>query len=148
LEEARLDPKLLELELTESILLQTEVTSVILNEFADLGVNLTVDDFGTGYSSLSYLKTLPISKLKIDQSFISGIGQNGSSDNEIIKAIINLAHSLDMKVLAEGVETEAQLKFLKQEGCDLAQGYLFCRPNEADKIKKILDKKVTSPVQA
>jgi diguanylate cyclase (GGDEF)-like protein/PAS domain S-box-containing protein len=139
LEKTGLDSQYLELELTESILLQTEVTSGILEKFADLGIKLSIDDFGTGYSSLSYLKKLPISKLKIDQSFIRGISKN-ASDREIIKAIITMSHSLNIKVVAEGVEYENQLNFLRELGCDIAQGYLFCYPIPAEKLSELLSK--------
>jgi EAL domain-containing protein (putative c-di-GMP-specific phosphodiesterase class I) len=139
LEKTGLDSQYLELELTESILLQTEVTSGILEKFDDLGIKLSIDDFGTGYSSLSYLKKLPISKLKIDQSFIRGISKN-ASDREIIKAIITMSHSLNIKVIAEGVEYENQLNFLRELGCDMAQGYLFCYPIPAEKLSELLSK--------
>ncbi|MBU4329647.1 MAG: EAL domain-containing protein [Acidobacteria bacterium] len=135
----RIDATCLELELTESVLLQTEVTTKVLNDINSLGVQLSIDDFGTGYSSLSYLKKLPIRKLKIDQTFVEGITQD-ASDREIVKAIINMSHSLNIRVLAEGVETLEQLKFLKESGCDEAQGYLFCRPQPAEDLEKILSK--------
>jgi len=140
LEKAELDPKYLELELTESILLQTEITSGILDNITDLGIKLSIDDFGIGYSSLSYLKKVTINKLKIDQSFIMGISKN-ASDREIIKAIITMAHSLNIKVIAEGVEYKNQLKFLRELGCDMAQGYLFCHPLPAEKLSELLSKK-------
>ncbi|MCG2816275.1 MAG: EAL domain-containing protein [Candidatus Aminicenantes bacterium] len=135
----KIDATCLELELTESVLLQTEVTTKVLNDINSLGVQLSIDDFGTGYSSLSYLKKLPIRKLKIDQTFVEGITQD-ASDREIVKAIINMSHSLNIRVLAEGVETLEQLKFLKESGCDEAQGYLFCRPQPAEDLEKILSK--------
>ncbi|MBU4203567.1 MAG: EAL domain-containing protein [Acidobacteria bacterium] len=135
----RIDATCLELELTESVLLQTEVTTKVLNDINSLGVQLSIDDFGTGYSSLSYLKKLPIRKLKIDQTFVEGITQD-ASDREIVKAIINMSHSLNIRVLAEGVETLEQLTFLKESDCDEAQGYLFCRPQPAEDLEKILSK--------
>ena len=135
----RIDATCLELELTESVLLQTEVTTKVLNDINSMGVQLSIDDFGTGYSSLSYLKKLPIRKLKIDQTFVEGITQD-ASDREIVKAIISMSHSLNIRVLAEGVETLEQLKFLKESGCDEAQGYLFCRPQPAEDLGKILSK--------
>ncbi|MFC2158116.1 EAL domain-containing protein [Acidobacteriota bacterium] len=140
LAETQLDPALLELELTESILLQSEVTSILLDNFDKMGIKLSIDDFGTGYSSLGYLKKLPINRIKIDQSFVQGISQE-SSDREIIKAIISMAHSLNIIVVAEGVETEEQLTFLKELGCDLAQGFLLCKPLPADKLTELLTKK-------
>ena len=135
----KIDATCLELELTESVLLQTEVTTKVLNDINSLGVQLSIDDFGTGYSSLSYLKKLPIRKLKIDQTFVEGITQD-ASDREIVKAIINMSHSLNIRVLAEGVETLEQLTFLKESDCDEAQGYLFCRPQPAEDLEKILSK--------
>ncbi|MBU4494446.1 MAG: EAL domain-containing protein [Acidobacteria bacterium] len=135
----RIDATCLELELTESVLLQTEVTTKVLNDINSLGVQLSIDDFGTGYSSLSYLKKLPIRKLKIDQTFVEGITQD-ASDREIVKAIISMSHSLNIRVLAEGVETLEQLTFLKESDCDEAQGYLFCRPQPAEDLEKILSK--------
>ncbi|MFH1945795.1 MAG: EAL domain-containing protein [Acidobacteriota bacterium] len=135
----RIDATCLELELTESVLLQTEVTTKVLNDINSMGVQLSIDDFGKGYSSLSYLKKLPIRKLKIDQTFVEGITQD-ASDREIVKAIISMSHSLNIRVLAEGVETLEQLKFLKESGCDEAQGYLFCRPQPAEDLGKILSK--------
>lgn len=135
----RIDATCLELELTESVLLQTEVTTKVLNDINSMGVQLSIDDFGKGYSSLSYLKKLPIRKLKIDQTFVEGITQD-ASDREIVKAIISMSHSLNIRVLAEGVETLEQLTFLKESDCDEAQGYLFCRPQPAEDLEKILSK--------
>ncbi|MCJ7679405.1 MAG: EAL domain-containing protein [Candidatus Aminicenantes bacterium] len=135
----KVDATSLELELTESILLQTEVTTKVLNDINSLGIQLSIDDFGKGYSSLSYLKKLPIRKLKIDQTFVEGITRD-VSDREIIKAIISMSHSLNIRVLAEGVETKEQLKFLKESDCDEAQGYLFCPPQPAEDLEKLLSK--------
>ena len=121
-------PELLELELTESILLQDiEATMQTLHELKGMGVKLSIDDFGTGYSSLAYLKQLSVDKIKVDQSFVRDmlLGEDGAS---IVKAIIQLGHVLELDVIAEGVETDAQLDFLAQAGCDQVQGYLFGRP--------------------
>jgi EAL domain-containing protein (putative c-di-GMP-specific phosphodiesterase class I) len=115
------------------------VTTKVLNDIDSLGVMLSIDDFGKGYSSLSYLKKLPIRKLKIDQTFIEGITHD-VSDREIIKAIISMSHSLNIRVLAEGVETVEQLNFLMESDCDEAQGYLFCRPQPAEDLEKLLSK--------
>jgi diguanylate cyclase (GGDEF)-like protein len=124
---ARLEPRYLELELTESAVMQDAETSVqIMRRLSDLGVRISVDDFGTGYSSLSYLRRLPLDKLKIDRSFIREI-VTSRDDAQIVRAIVSLAHSLHLKVIAEGVETAEQLTFLRSLGCDQYQGYL-CSP--------------------
>ena len=118
----------LALEVTESCFMgNPEQARVLLHQFADLGIELVMDDFGTGYSSLSNLRQLPISKLKIDLSFIKNVPDN-PDDVAIAKAVIGLANSLGMTVIAEGVESEAQQQFLLNEGCVLAQGYLYGRP--------------------
>jgi len=132
LEETGLPAGMLELEITEStVMRQTEVTLGMLKNLKDLGVSLAIDDFGTGYSSLAYLKRFPVDKLKIDKSFITDVP--GSRDhNSIVTAIIGLAHALGLKVVAEGVETEAQMEFLQNVDCDLIQGYLAGRPIDAD----------------
>ena len=102
-----------------------------------IGIRVSIDDFGTGYSSLNYLKQFPVRKLKIDQSFVSDIGKR-EEDAAIARAIIHLGHSLGMKVVAEGVETEAQLKILKSLECDEIQGYLFSRPLSAEDFAQLL----------
>jgi diguanylate cyclase (GGDEF)-like protein len=125
---ARLPPEFLELELTESLLLSNEdVVSEVIEELKGMGVRLSIDDFGTGYSSLSYLRRLPVSKLKIDQSFVRDLAFS-TDDAAITIAIINMAKNLNLKVIAEGVETEAQLEFLRAHRCDELQGYFFSRP--------------------
>lgn len=128
LQEERLDPTLLELELTESLLMEaTENTRQQLSSLKDLGLTLAMDDFGTGYSSLSYLKKFPIDVIKIDRSFIKDIPQS-QDDMEITSAVIAMAHNLKLKVVAEGIETAAQLNFLRRQQCDIGQGYLFDKP--------------------
>jgi EAL domain-containing protein (putative c-di-GMP-specific phosphodiesterase class I) len=102
-----------------------------------MGIKLVIDDFGTGYSSLSYLKQFPVDKLKIDRSFIGEL-VNKENDAAIAKAIIDLGHSLNLEVLAEGVETEKQKDFILDHGCDYAQGYFFCRPNVPDELEEFL----------
>jgi len=128
LEEEQLPPNLLELELTEGLLLEaTDGTRSQLNALKQLGLTLAMDDFGTGYSSLSYLKKFPIDVIKIDRSFIKDIPES-EDDMEITSAVIAMAHNLKLKVVAEGVETHAQLAFLRRQHCDIGQGYLFDRP--------------------
>ena len=131
LEETGLAPHCLELELTESQLLDNvEYVIATFQQLHELGVKLAIDDFGTGYSSLSYLKRFAVDYVKIDKTFIHGLGRC-SEDEAITLAIISMAHSLDLKVVAEGVENEAQLAFLKARRCDEVQGYLISRPVNA-----------------
>jgi diguanylate cyclase (GGDEF)-like protein len=130
----------LELELTESILLQ-DIDAAIktLHSLKEMGVKLSIDDFGTGYSSLSYLKRLAVNKLKIDQSFVRDLAESADSA-AIVRAIIQLGHTLQLTVIAEGVETESQLAFLRDHGCDEIQGYLFSRPIPAAEFIQLLEK--------
>ncbi len=125
--EQNLSPHLLELEITESTLMDDVMGAIVtMHRLNALGVKITIDDFGTGYSSLAYLKKFPIQKLKIDRSFVSEL-QEGSSDADIVSAIIALAHNLKLQVVAEGIETAEQLAFLQGARCDVGQGYLFSR---------------------
>ena len=134
LKETELDPEYLELEITESLLLATEdMRFEVLSQLKTLGVKLAIDDFGTGYSSLSYLKQLPVSKLKIDRSFIHDLHRNGN-DVAIVAAIIQMAKCLNLRVTAEGVENEQQLQFLREQMCDDVQGFLFSKPLRADQM--------------
>ena len=129
------------LEITESLILEdSRLILDTLTNLKDLGILLSIDDFGTGYSSLSYLRRFPINLLKIDQSFIRGINL-GYGDDSLIKAIIAMGQSLNLKVIAEGVETREQLGFLKTHGCDYAQGYYFSEPVPAAKKEMILEAK-------
>ncbi|QDQ40879.1 EAL domain-containing protein [Legionella geestiana] len=133
-----LPPRCLELELTESLLVEDVQNAVeIMYQLKDMGVRIVIDDFGTGYSSLSYLKQFPVDKLKIDRSFISEIASN-ENDAAISRAIINLGHSLNLQVLAEGVETALQKDFILNHGCDFAQGYYFKPPHKPDVIDEYL----------
>jgi diguanylate cyclase (GGDEF)-like protein/PAS domain S-box-containing protein len=134
LNETGLDPRYLELEITESLLLATEdMRFEVLNQLKALGVKLAIDDFGTGYSSLSYLKQLPVSKLKIDRSFIRDL-HLGGNEQAITAAIIQMAKCLGLTVTAEGVENERQLRLLSEHGCDDVQGFLFSKPLRADQM--------------
>lgn len=144
LDETGLPARLLELELTESQLLDN-VESVIttFRQLRELGVKLAIDDFGTGYSSLSYLKRFPVDYVKIDQTFIRDLSVGGE-DAAITRAIIAMAHSLELKVVAEGVETQEQMDFLKAQHCDEIQGYLISRPVEASAFVQLLQDQATS----
>ncbi|HEY1091815.1 MAG TPA: EAL domain-containing protein, partial [Burkholderiaceae bacterium] len=138
LETSGLPPGMLELELTESILLQdVDVAMSILHSLKELGVQLSIDDFGTGYSSLSYLKRLAVDKLKIDRSFVGDVTED-ADDAAIVQAVIQLGHTLQLSVIAEGVETEQQCAFLRHSGCDSAQGYLFSPPVAAEAIPRLV----------
>lgn len=138
LRESGLAPELLDLELTESMLVKNaEDVIAVLYGLKKLGVRLSIDDFGTGYSALSYLARMPLDTLKIDQSFVAGIGRGRTSGN-IALAIIALARSLGLKTIAEGVETEEQAEFLVAHGCNEIQGYLFSPPLPADKCTVLL----------
>ena len=144
-----LDAKHLELEITEGLAMK-DVDSVVakLKELKSLGLQMAIDDFGTGYSSLSYLRRFPIDRLKIDQSFTREV--NSSSDGAAIaRAVIQLGHALDLRVIAEGVETEDQLKFLRENGCDEIQGYYFSRPLDAKALREFLvaHQQLTLPTQ-
>jgi EAL domain-containing protein (putative c-di-GMP-specific phosphodiesterase class I) len=110
-----------------------------LARLREQGIRFSIDDFGTGFSSLSYLTRLPVSSIKIDKAFVSAMGEEpagDSSDRKLICAMINLAHSIDLKVVAEGVETQTQYAFLKDAGCNLVQGYLLGKPMSADKLMR------------
>lgn len=128
LNETGLDPKYLELEITESVIMDDVAsTTEILNRLSGLGLSLSIDDFGTGYSSLSYLEQFPVDRIKIDKSFVDGIGL-GAGSEAITKAVVTLGHSLGMEVTAEGVETEAQVAYLRSLDCDEIQGYFYSKP--------------------
>jgi diguanylate cyclase (GGDEF)-like protein len=143
--EANLPPDCLELELTETLMMHnTEQFIARLRELKEMGVRLAIDDFGTGYSSLAYLKRFPVDCLKIDQSFIRDIAAD-PHDAAITRSVIALAHSLDMEVVAEGVETASQLAYLREHGCDQIQGYHFSRPVPAAAFARLLAQRVCVP---
>ena len=133
-----MDPKCLVLELTESVLMKhAEVTASILEFVRELGTQVAIDDFGTGYSSLSYLRRFPVDFLKIDQSFVRRISAS-DEDRAIVTAVVNLAHSLRLRVIAEGVESSIELEFLQAHHCDEVQGYYFGRPLPAEQFANLL----------
>lgn len=139
LAESELEPHYLELELTESLIMQDVGRAIdTMRELQAMGVHLSIDDFGTGYSSLSALKSFPISRLKIDQSFVRDL-PDSEDDKVIASAVISLGHELNLRVIAEGVETEAQLAFLREHDCDEMQGFYFSKPTTADEIVRMLD---------
>ncbi|KQV54108.1 MULTISPECIES: bifunctional diguanylate cyclase/phosphodiesterase [unclassified Duganella] len=141
-----IDPGLLELELTESLSMGDPMGSIaLMQRLRAIGINLAIDDFGTGYSNLSYLKRFPIDRLKIDKSFTSGLASN-TEDHAIVTAVISLAHSLGLKAIAEGVETEDQVRLLLAEGCDEIQGYFFSRPLPEPAAREILLRRPTLPL--
>jgi diguanylate cyclase (GGDEF)-like protein/PAS domain S-box-containing protein len=143
LRETGMDPKRLELELTESVLMKhAESAAVILQTLREQGVQVAIDDFGTGYSSLSYLRKFPIDALKIDQSFVSRVTEAGD-DTSIVTAVISMAQSLRLRVVAEGVETLEQLEFLQAHACDEAQGFYFSRPLPAPEFGALLSSGVS-----
>lgn len=133
-----LAPHTLEFEITESVAMHNAEDSIgIMRQLKSLGIRLALDDFGTGYSSLAYLKRFPIDKVKIDKTFVSDIPDD-ANDLAIVSAIIAMAHALGVKVQAEGVETQAQMDFLRECGCEYAQGYLFGRALPADEFEALL----------
>lgn len=139
LEELDMNPVYLELELTESIIMHdTAIVLDTLKSFHKIGIRLSIDDFGTGYSSLSYIQRFPLDRLKIDRSFVKDIIDN-TDDAEMIVSIIALAHSLNLQVIAEGVETKEQLQYLQEQGCDELQGYYFSPPVPAGELEALLN---------
>ncbi len=141
LEDTKLEPSRLKMELTESVFVGQEDEAILrLKELKALGVQLAIDDFGTGYSSLSYLKRFPIDSLKIDKAFIKDIPDN-SADGAITYAIIKMAHSLKLQVIAEGVQNEEQLKYLRMVDCDHMQGFYYSRPIPADEAERLIEER-------
>ena len=148
LQSTGLNPAYLEIELTESLLMQDVEGGIkILQALKDLGLHVSIDDFGTGFSSLSYLKRLPVDKLKIDQSFVKDLTTD-PGDAAIVISMITLAHNLDLTVVAEGVETEEQLGFLRAEACDEAQGYLISKPMPGEEFAEWVQMRETEQKKA
>ncbi|MFQ5542954.1 MAG: EAL domain-containing protein [Nitrospiria bacterium] len=139
LKEIDLDPHRLELELTESILIRNQEALIVqLHELSAIGIQLSIDDFGTGYSSLSYLKRFPINRLKVDKSFVRSVPDD-QNDAGIVKAVVAMGHSLNLRVVAEGVETNEQMAFLQSIACDEIQGYVISRPISGNDASKFLN---------
>ena len=141
LDSSGVPPECLQLELTESAIMgTTDEPLAALRELADLGVRIAIDDFGTGYSNLAYLRHLPVHALKIAGSFVEGLREGGSEsvDTRIVTALVSLAHTLGLEVIAEGVETQAQVELLREIGCDSAQGWLFAKPGQPEEIERWL----------
>jgi EAL domain-containing protein (putative c-di-GMP-specific phosphodiesterase class I) len=146
--ESNLDTQFLELELTEQILVENVQANIQkLNLIKKLGIQISLDDFGTGYSSLGYLHQFPFDILKIDRCFITNIDKN-PKNAVITKSIIEMAHQLDLKVIAEGIETEAELNFLVEHQCDEVQGYIFARPLPKEEFEKLLFSKQSFPIKS
>jgi EAL domain-containing protein (putative c-di-GMP-specific phosphodiesterase class I) len=139
--ETGMAPELLEIEITESMIMQhVDIAAEKAGEMKNLGIKLAIDDFGTGYSSLSQLKRFPIDTLKIDRAFVRDI-PTSVDDTAITKAVISLGKALGVRVVAEGVETPAQFKFLRENGCDELQGFYFSKPCHPDAFADLLKKK-------
>jgi EAL domain-containing protein (putative c-di-GMP-specific phosphodiesterase class I) len=138
IESTGIEPASLTLEISEATAMQNvDLSARVMADLAAMGLDIAIDDFGTAYSSLGYLKRFPIRMLKIDQSFIRDLSAN-RDDTAIVRAIIVMAHTLNLSVVAEGVETLEQMRFLESEGCDELQGYLFSKPVPAEEIDKML----------
>ena len=136
-----LHPKFLELEVTESINVKgIENLLTVLQGIRDLGCKISIDDFGTGQSSLDYIKRFPADRIKIDQSFVRNIGVD-PDDEAIVEATISMAHNLNREVIAEGVEDEDQMTFLRRHNCEQLQGYLFCRPLPEASFNRLLEER-------
>jgi EAL domain-containing protein (putative c-di-GMP-specific phosphodiesterase class I) len=137
LKETGLSPEYLELEITESVAVKNhEYITVILEKLKTMGIRIALDDFGTGYSSLNYLKDFAITTLKIDRSFIYDINEN-SKNSAIVSSILAMGHNLKLNVTAEGVETKEQYETLRDRGCDIIQGFYFCKPLPQNEFEKL-----------
>ncbi len=142
LKETGLEPKYLKIELTESIVMQDiDVAVATLKQMKEMGLTLSIDDFGTGYSSLAYLKRFPVDELKIDRSFVNGI-ETDANDSTIVNTIISMAHSMDLKVVAEGVETAGQLALLRERSCEEVQGFYFSKPLRPQLFEEMMRKEI------
>jgi EAL domain-containing protein (putative c-di-GMP-specific phosphodiesterase class I) len=145
--DAGVNPTQIIVEITESALMEdVEETASTLRELKELGLRVSIDDFGTGYSSLSYLKKFPIDALKIDRSFVDGLGVD-AEDEAIVGAIVGMARALDLEVVAEGVETAMQMEMVRGLGCDVVQGYLVGRPQSAEDLGALLAPTPTDPAK-
>ncbi|MBA1433500.1 MAG: EAL domain-containing protein [Epsilonproteobacteria bacterium] len=139
-----IEPSEIEIEITERFLMEHTIANInMLQNFRNYGFKISIDDFGTGYSSMSYLKQLPVDTIKIDKSFVDDINE-GSSDNVIIEAIIALSKTLGYLIVAEGIETPEQERFLANVSCDIGQGYLFCKPVSTEEIIERFSSQATS----
>jgi EAL domain-containing protein (putative c-di-GMP-specific phosphodiesterase class I) len=135
---ADLEAHTLALDMTETVLIRTsEDNTQALDALKEMGVRLGLDDFGTGYSSLSYLKRFPVDRVKVDKSFVKGLGEN-ATDTALVRMIIDLCHTLGVEIVAEGIETSEQAALLRDMGCDLGQGYYFARPLRGEELPKRL----------
>jgi len=149
LKEWRLDARYLMFEITETVAIQEMLRAVdTLKRFTAMGLSVALDDFGTGHSSLSYLQRLPVQQLKIDRAFISGLGRHDPNEIAIVRSIISLAHNLNLRVVAEGVETEEQLAYLNQFECDEVQGFLFSKAVPADEFSTLITASATAETQS
>jgi EAL domain-containing protein (putative c-di-GMP-specific phosphodiesterase class I) len=138
LDETGVEPSSLQLEITETMAMSDpKITARTFSQLKEIGVRLSIDDFGTGHSSLSRLRSYPVDVLKIDQSFVRGIEHDGES-REIVHLIVTLAHHLNLKVIAEGIETQAQRAYLQQFGCEFGQGYLYSPPVDHAALERFL----------
>jgi EAL domain-containing protein (putative c-di-GMP-specific phosphodiesterase class I) len=148
LSDSGLDPHCLQLEITESAAMHdVDFTRKVLGNLKEMGVQVAIDDFGSGHSSLNYLKQLPIDDVKIDQSFVRDLATD-SNDAAIVGSIVAMTHELNLKVVAEGVETEEQLMFLRDRQCDVVQGFLFSKPVPADVVEQIIARGAPVPAIA
>jgi EAL domain-containing protein (putative c-di-GMP-specific phosphodiesterase class I) len=146
LDQSGLSPYRLELEITESVLLaNNEMTMAILHQLRSLGVRIAMDDFGTGYSSLSYLRSFPFDRIKVDRSFVRGLGETDEC-GAIVRAVSQLGQSLGILTTAEGVETADQLRRVREQGCTDVQGYYFSVPVPASKIAELLGQKAAAAI--